>query len=35
MNQITDDRQQQCLENFLRKKKHGIPIISGANLRHI
>lgn len=22
-------------KNFLRKKKHGIPIISGANLRHI
>lgn len=35
MYRITDDRQQQCLEKFFAKEKHGIPIISGANLRHI
>ena len=32
MYRITDDRQHADVwKNFLRKKKHGIPIISGAN----
>lgn len=37
MNQITDDRQQQCLEKFFAKEKTWYPDYFGcsANLRHI